>query len=370
VRPMKLLPCSCVIWSPSAVMERSPGRLLATILKGVWRPGLPPLAISAEELTPVTALLLQSGTGALGWYRLRSSDVRTSAAVRCLQQAYRLHAIRAALHERGLQEVLAALQSAGVEPILIKGWAVARLYLEPGLRPYGDYDIVVRPEQHAAAVSALANVSIEECYVDLHEGVGRMTDQPLQALYARSQIVRLGDVDIRILGPEDHLVLLVRHFLRHNAWRPLWLCDIAAALESRPAEFDWDRCLGGSRRRADWIACTLGLAHQLLDARVDDTPVASRAQHLPTWFVPAVLRQWDRCTRHGNGGSVVRYVASHWRNPKQILEEARVRWDMPVAATVALGGPFDEMPRLPFQLGLALAHIPEWCREMGGYLRR
>jgi hypothetical protein len=25
---------------------------------------------------------------------------------------------------------------------------------------------------------------------------------------------------------------------------------------------------------------------------------------------------------------------------------------------------------MPFQLGLALAHIPGWCREVGGYLRQ
>ncbi|MGH8067682.1 MAG: nucleotidyltransferase family protein [Candidatus Entotheonellia bacterium] len=305
----------------------------------------------------------------MGWHRLRLSDADISPAARQLQQAYRFHTIREALHERTLQAVVAALRSMGVDPILIKGWALARLYPEPGLRAYGDHDIVVWPEQHATALSVLANLKIEECYVDLHSGFGRMADQPLAALYARSQMVRLADIDIRVLGPEDHLVLLVRHFLRHNAWRPLWLCDIAAALESRPAAFDWDRCLDGSRRRADWIACTLGLAHQLLDARVDDTPVAHRAKHLPTWFVPAVLRQWDRCTMPGYGGNVVSYVASHWRDPRQILKEARMRWDMPIAATVALGGPLNEFPRIPFQLGLALAHIPGWCCEVGRYLR-
>jgi Uncharacterised nucleotidyltransferase len=352
------------------VMQRSPGSLLATILKGVWRHTLPDFTIAEEELTRVTPLLLQSGAGALGWRRLSQSDMRISCAARHLQQAYRLHVIRTVLHERGLHGVLAALRSAGVEPIVIKGWAVARLYPEPGLRPYGDHDLVVRPEQHEVAASVVAHVKAEECCVDLHNGLSLMSDHRLEALYARSQLAHLGDVEVRVLGVEDHLVLLIRHFLRHNAWRPLWLCDIAAALESRPADFDWDHCLGGRRHRADWAACTLGLAHQLLDARIDDTPIARRAKHLPRWLVPAVLRQWQRCTMPGHGATVPHYVASHWREPAQIVKEARRRWDMPIAATVALGGPFNEFPRLPFQLGLALAHVPAWCRELGSFLTK
>jgi hypothetical protein len=351
-------------------MATSPGSVLASLLRGIWRHNSPALVISGAELTQVTPLLLRSGAGALGWHRVRHSPLQTSPAARTLQQAYRRYAIRAAVHERVLQELFGALRSAGVEPILIKGWAVARLYPAPGLRPYGDFDIVVRPEQRAAAVEVLKDVESEECSVDLHRGLGRMNDQSLDALYARSQSVRLGGVDIRLLGAEDHLVVLIRHFLRHNAWRPLWLCDIAAALESRPSDFNWDRCLSGHRGRATWVACTMGLAHQLLDANIEATPISSRTQRLPDWLVPAVLRQWDRCMGPGNRGRAVHYLASHWRDPMQIMKEVRERWDMPIAATVALGGPFNGFPRLPFQLGLALSHVPIWCQQLGSFLKK
>jgi hypothetical protein len=350
-------------------MATAPGSVLSSLLRGIWRHTTPAPAISEAELAQVTPLLLRSGGGALGWHRVRHSTLRTSSAGRTLQQAYRLHAIRTAVHERALQELFRVLRSAGVEPILIKGWAVARLYPAPGLRPYGDFDIVVRPEQCGAAAAVIKDVKIEECFVDLHRGLRRMNDQSLDALYARSRTARLGEIDIRILGAEDHLVVLIRHFLRHNAWRPLWLCDVAAALESRPSDFDWDRCLSGRRHRAGWFACTLGLAHQLLGANIEATPVSGRAQHLPNWLVPAVLRQWDRCMGPGERGGVVHYVASHSRDPTQLMWEVRERWDMPIAATVALGGPFNEFPRLPFQLGLALSHVPIWCRQLGSYLK-
>lgn len=117
------------------------------------------------------------------------------------------------------------------------------------------------------------------------------------------------------------------------------------------------------------MACTLGLAHQLLDAYVENTPVANRANHLPNWLVPAVLRQWDRCLGAGERGRVIRYIASNRRHPMQIFREARERWDMPIAATVAVGGSFNEVPRFPFQLGLALSHVPIWCQELGSYVK-
>jgi hypothetical protein len=348
-------------------MDRSPGSSLATLLKGSWRRHCPPVHLSEAELARLTPLLLQSGAGGLGWYHVRHTALRTSSPARTLQQAYRFHAMRAAVYERAIQRYIQALRAAGVEPLLFKGWTVARLYPEPYLRPYGDIDLVVKPAQYATADLVLKQVRIADCYVDLHRSLGWLSDQRWESLTTHAEVIRLGEVDVRILGPEDHLVLLCRHFLRHNAWRPLWLCDIAAALEARPADFDWARCLGTNRRRADWVACTLGLAHQLLDARVEDTPVAARAKNLPSWLRPAVLRQWDRCQGPGPLGTVVAYVASHWRRPRDIIAHARLRWDMPIAATMALRGPLNEFPRGPFQLGLALAHIPLWCRDLGGY---
>lgn len=304
----------------------------------------------------------------MGWYRVHHTALRTSPAARKLQQAYRFHALRTAIYEQAIQRYVQALRAAGVEPLLFKGWTVARLYPESYLRPYGDIDMVVEPGQEAVAATVLKEVRIADCYVDLHRNLRGMSDQRWKSLFERSQVVCLGDVEVHILGPEDHLVLLCRHFLRHNAWRPLWLCDIAAALEARPADFDWARCLGRNRRRAGWVACTLGLAAQLLDARVEDTPVADRAKHLPSWLVPAVLRQWDRCLGPSQMGTIVGYVASHWRCPSDIVHHARLRWDMPIAATMGLRGPLNEFPRGPFQLGLALAHIPLWCCDLGRYL--
>src|SRR5262245_59089185 len=167
-------------------MAMSPGSVLASLLRGIWRHNPPAQAISEDELTQVIPLLLRSGGGGLGWHRVRHSGLQLSVAAHSLQQAYRLHAIHAAVHEQMLLVLFRALRAAGVEPILIKGWASARLYPEPGLRPYGDVDLVVRPEQYAAAMAVLNEGQSDECAVDLHRGLRGMHDQNIEALYARS----------------------------------------------------------------------------------------------------------------------------------------------------------------------------------------
>ncbi len=328
------------------------GKLVATALAGAWRASPPP-PLSPAALIEVTPLLLGTGAGGLGWWRVRSSELRTSAAALELRQAYRLYTLQAGRQERQIVQAITLLRSAGVEPLLVKGWAVARLYPERGLRPYGDIDLCVRPEQHAAAVAALAAPAAalaapatETVVVDLHKGLPELHRPSLDDVYGRSQLVPLGDVDVRILGPEDHLRYMCIHMLRHGAYRALWLCDIAVALESLPKGFDWGYLLRGDRRRAGWVASTVCLAHQLLGARLDGIPAVERARHLPRWLLPSVLSQWS-VEEHYMASPSMAYSFLH---PAQLLRALRQRWPNPIQATVGVGGPFNGLPRLPFQL--------------------
>ena len=316
-----------------------------------WRPSPPPLECRLEHLAKRAPLLLASGAGPLGWWRVRGSELRTSPPALDLQDAYRLDALQAIIHEREIEEVLTLLRSAGVEPILVKGWAAARLYPEPGLRPYWDIDLCCPPDRYADAAAALKRVKNPAYLVDLHRGFARLDELSWDELYARSQVVTLGEGKVRILSPEDHLRLLCVHLLRHGAWRPLWLCDIAAAVETRPADFDWDRCLTRNRRMADWVTCTIGLAHRLLKVPVDDTPVAGRTENLPRWLGRRVLKHWsapfpDLHPPLSYGGPLINFV----RGRTRLLYALRKRWPDPIAATITVRGPLNEWPRLPFQV--------------------
>jgi len=93
-----------------------------------------------------------------------------------------------------------------------------------GLRPYGDIDLCFRPEHYEAAAAVMSTPEGEKYNVDMHKGFEKLDDQSLDKLFARSQTIRLGDVDVRILRLEDQLRILCTYLLRHGAWRPLWLC--------------------------------------------------------------------------------------------------------------------------------------------------
>jgi hypothetical protein len=293
--------------------------------------------------------------------------LRNSTTAHLFQHEYRIHSLEAALHARGLKHVIGLFREVGVEPVVIKGWAIARFYPEPGMRPYSDLDLCVQPDQYSKAETLLKDpAATRECVIDLHYGFDKFDDHRCDEILARSELVWLDDVQVRVLSAEDHLRFVCMHLLRHGAVRPPWLCDVAVLLESRPKNFDWDRCLSGSRRQADWVACAIGLAHQLLGARIEGTPIAGRAKNLPKWMVPAVLKEWG--IPYSFPGQVAVYLRNlrWWR---ELLRELPRHWPNPIEATATVGGAFNSLPRMPFQVGhlisraAALVSAGAWRRS-------
>jgi hypothetical protein len=334
---------------------------MASVLSGAWRCLPPDLRISANEFAAVIPLLLDSGAGAIGWGRIRQSELGTSEAGLLLHQAYRLHSLQVALNERQIPNIFELLHSAGIEPLLGKGWAVARLYPEPGFRPFGDFDLYVRPEQYLAAAARIERY--RPWGIDLHAGVTELSDRHVDDLYRRSEVYAVCGVEVRIFGPEDHLRLLSIHMLQEGILRPLWLCDLGAALESRPPAFDWDYFLSGNKRQSQWAVCALRLASQLLGAEVGGTPLAKQERPLPKWLVPAVLEAWGRGTTPKGRRTP---MAVYLRYPGEALGALRQRWPNAIEATIGVHGPFNDLPRFPFQLADSLVrgvkflgHIPK-----------
>lgn len=327
----------------------SRGKLVAQMLAGSWRCAPPPTVNSADELRDISTLLMKSGAGSLAWHKIRSTASRDTRTGREFHQAYRLHSLQAALHERNIKMVIPLLRDCGVEPLLVKGWSIARLYPEAGLRPYGDLDLCVLPEDYEKARAALNAPECLQYNVDLHVGFGKFYDRRTDDIFAGSRLVRLDDIDVRVLSAEHNLRFLCLHLLRHGAVRPLWLCDVAVLIETRADDFDWDLCLSGSRKRADWVACAIGLAHRLLGAELGDTPVARRAANLPRWMMPAALKVWG--VSYQMPGQVAKYLRYPFSRLKGLIKELPQHWPNPIEATMTVKGPFNELPRLPFQVG-------------------
>src|SRR5688572_22838451 len=205
------------------------GNLVASVLSGAWRTlSFPPLALSEAELNEVTPLLCGSGAAALAWHRLASTDLGDTASAEVLHQTYRLQSLQAEILEQKIEKVFRLLRQSRVDAVLAKGWVAAALYPDTALRTYSDIDICVRPEDFHLAEKVFSVTEANDCSIDLHKHFHEFKDRSADELFARSELVPLGEEKIKTLGREDHLALLCIHFLKHGAWRPLWLCDIGA----------------------------------------------------------------------------------------------------------------------------------------------
>ncbi len=327
-----------------------PGGLVSKTLAQSWRHSPDNLVISAKQLDEVTPLLYESGAAGLGWWRIRESEFREAPSGELLHQAFHFLALQARIHEAKVQKVFPSLRAAGIEPMLIKGWSIARLYPQPALRPYGDIDLLVRPEQHLAAERIAASEELRDCRIDLHPGAFELANRSIDDLFSRSQFVQCGDEQVRILGDEDHFALLAIHLLKHGAWRPLWLCDLGLLLESMSSEFDWELCLGKDNRRSNWILSAIGLARALLDASINDEGISGRAA-APAWLVESVLKNWEAPFAGAHAPQKHRApIRSYMRRPRGVVSDLARRWPDPILATISANGTFGRRRRMRYQI--------------------
>jgi hypothetical protein len=312
--------------------------LIASLLAGAWRRDPPDIPITAEEFESVTPILAASRAAALVWYRIRGTELSTIAPPE-FRESYRFHTLQAEVLQHELLRTLRAFEAAGIEAIVVKGWDLARFYPEPGLRPYGDIDLYIRPDQIVAAKAEAAQLR-SPYFIDLeHQEMARGTAPPFAELLLRSRVECLDAVRFRVLGPEDNLQLLCLHFFRHGAPAPLLLCDIAAALEQVDGAFDWQLALTRREPVRNWVTCALGLAHKLLGARVQPELL----QPLPQWLAPAVLERWRDVSEFPT-------FTGSLRHPATILKELRLRWPNAIDSLSAFNVGFDSRWLLPYQI--------------------
>lgn len=228
-------------------------------------------------------------------------------------------------------------------PILIKGWAIARFYPNPYEREMGDIDLAVLPEKYKTGLEVKSSLNLS--IVDLHRGLRRLDTVTWENLFENSQLIKLDEVGIRVLRPEDHLRVICVHWLRDGGEFREKLWDVYWLITNRPENFDWERCLNiVSKRRRRWIVCTIGLAHKYLGLDLSGTPVEEEAKDLPKWLTKRVEKEWQ---------SVVRLIPlrSAKRNYRTFLQQVRKRLPPnPITATIDCEGDFDARTRIFYQI--------------------
>jgi hypothetical protein len=346
--------------------EFATGLRLSKLLYGAWRAEPPPPDFSQADLEIIARHLVEAQLTGLAWWRIRQTPFAKTKTGASLRAHYVAQSIGAARATHRVHQYVSALRAHGIEAIVFKGWALFPHYSEPGLRPSGDVDIAVAPHEADRAVNILSELGATPVQVDVHPGLqdpahaAYIPNTTWEELVQRSRLVQIGNVEVRVLSPEDELQVVCIHCLRHFAGRPIWLCDIAAVVETRPANFDWTRCLS-QPPYSSWITYSILLAHRLLGANIEHTPLAARTNDLPEWLVRDVLARW------ANPNPMEKRVNTSlfelWREPTRWAEAMRVRLPNLLAATLDYYGALDE----PF---LARYQVRSLFRNMTNFARR
>jgi hypothetical protein len=164
--------------------------------------------------------------------------------------------------------VVSDLRKSGVRPILLKGPSIAAwLYADGTPRPYRDTDLLVQVLQPAARALRAAGFReqpgvssytwfrrSDRSVVDLHDtlfGVEASKEKAWAALSEDTEAMRVGGLEVEVLGRTARLLYVVLHAAQHESHRfEQPLKDLARALHQAEAR-DWEEAAGlASRLRA------------------------------------------------------------------------------------------------------------------------
>lgn len=262
-----------------------------------------------------------------------------------IDDSQKWHILHSALHSEKVKKAFQLLRKVGIEPILIKGFALSVYYPENHERMYGDIDLLVSPYDFYKAKSIVKTKEFTGLAVDVHKGARQLDTVSWDNLLQNSQIINIDKVEIRVLRPEDHLRVICVHWLTDGGERKDKLWDVYWVIENRPDNFDWDRCLNiVNKNRRRWIICTIGLAHKYLGLDLSSTPIEDEARQVPVWLVRRVEREWNSQIR-----LIPLNVAK--RNYKIFLQQVFKRFPPnPITATIDCNGDFDAHTRIFYQI--------------------
>ena len=211
-----------------------------------------------------------------------------------MRDQYRFSAWRSLWWTRRLLEVLDLLESNGIVAIPFKGPTLAlSLYGNPALRSFSDLDLLVRKRDldETERILLSSGFELEHGHDELAQHEFHLTFRerqgiPIEIHWALARSWHFFDIDtdrfwqrkettlvagrpVPYLSPDDLLLALSVHGVRHY-WRGLrWICDIGRLLE-RHKERDWlqtiERAKPISKRRI--LLLSLLLASELTGAKI------------------------------------------------------------------------------------------------------
>lgn len=225
-----------------------------------------------------------------------------------------------------------------IEALVIKGPVLSqRCYADPGLRQYGDLDLIVRDRdilrttelmltlgyEARISVAAIQSQKIPGEYVFRHSRSKLLVELhtektfryhprplPIEQLFQRQVQVTFDGNSVPAPSLEDELVLISIHGAKHFWERLIYIADIAAFVARQP--LDWDRLFSAADEVAAqrMLRAALGLAATLLDASLPEK-ISAAIRSDPT--VASLTKQ------------IIRWLPAAGSAPPGIFERARFR---------------------------------------------
>lgn len=395
--------------------RRATARLLWEACRRRPDPGVVRAAISDGANVPwVAPVAVQQRIGPLLWRALELAGELDSLGESrgSLAAVVDVHKMEAyLLFPRAVATALRPLTDAGLEPVIMKGPALAVRYPEPGLRPMEDIDLLLPLEQHSEAVgllegagweilrpsrrdrydTVLGHREIPSLALELHYGLEasyeRMTSLDAWELWSRR--VPIDCLGTRCFGlplPEE-LVTLAAHAGKpyHGFTRMLWTADLAMVvghcLESG-GDVDWRHV----HRVAETGRCTTVVGAAFGLARHAGVEVPADLASVPEagWRGGALQRLLDPCWVLGGSDLPtfhLRYALTDgwWRRARLLVGSGhgmptsrRVRWSAAAPADALArwwelrrrgGGRVSDLPSHPAAPSLPRAATSRGQRE-------
>ena len=251
-------------------------------------------SVDVDRLDPGSLRLLP-----LLYWNLRTHGVKDSLTNR-FKGVYRLTWYENQMLFHNMATLLRSFHNAGIQTMILKGAALTLLhYRDYGLRPLGDFDVLVHTEQASAAINLLSRLgwtpelrpleAFTETYISVTKAyhfadpAGRVLDLHWHLLpeccYANADddfwdgaiLTKIHDVPTHALNPSDQLLHACVHGARWNPVPPFrWVADAMMIMNTSQPEIDWNRLIAHAQKRRLILPLgdTLSYLRDVLDAPI------------------------------------------------------------------------------------------------------
>lgn len=197
--------------------------------------------------------------------RLKEAKIPETARSR-LEQRYKEQIQLQAGIKAEAEFISALLEGSGLSAIGLQGLSLSDIYNIPGVRPMGDMDILIQPQDRAQVVSLLQKIGFHipdpvypdnllkhVLWLDIHThflNIDRIRSRQfifpkgLTGLWKRALPLFKSSAGLLTPDPLDNFVLLCAHTFKHNYSRMIWLVDLHESLDRiRSLPDGWEKLI-------------------------------------------------------------------------------------------------------------------------------